>query len=81
MMADKELNLEQVTKRLDIIIYLLIKETQEKDEATKKEMIAELFEWGLKDFEIAKILGKSRSYVSSEITKFKKDKKKKEMKK
>lgn len=75
-MTNKEINLEEITKRLDIIIYLLIKQTQEKDEATKKEIIADLFEWGLKDFEIAKILGKSRSYVSSEITKFKKSKKK-----
>jgi hypothetical protein len=74
--TNKEINLEEITKRLDIIIYLLIKQTQEKDEATKKEIIADLFEWGLKDFEIAKILGKSRSYVSSEITKFKKSKKK-----
>ena len=80
-MTNKEINIEEITKRLDVIIYLLIKQTKEKDETTKKEMIAELFEWGLKDFEIASILGKTRSYVSSEITKLKKGKKKKEVKK
>jgi len=75
-MTNKEIDLEEITKRLDIIIYLLIKQTQEKDEAKKKEMITELFEWGLKDFEIARILGKSRGYVSSVITVYKKSKKK-----
>jgi len=75
-MTNKEIDLGEITKRLDIIIYLLIKQTQEKGESTKKDMIAELFEWGLKDHEIAKILGRSRSYVASEITKFKKYKKK-----
>lgn len=80
-MTKKEIDIDEITKRLDVIIYLLIKQTKEKDETTKKEMIAELFEWGLKDFEIANILGKTRSYVSSEITKLKKGKKKKEVKK
>jgi len=75
-MANKEIDLEEITKRLDTIIYLLIKQTREKDEAKKKEVIAELFELGLKDFEIAKILGKSRGYVSSVITVYKKSKKK-----
>ena len=75
-MVEKESNYEEMTERLDLIIYLLIKQRQEKDEATKKELIGELFEWGLKDFEIAKILGKSRTYIASEITQFKKAKKK-----
>lgn len=80
-MTNKDLNLEDVTKRLDLIIYLLIKQSQEKDKATNREIIGELFEWGLKDLDIAKIFGKSRGYIASEITQLKKSKKKQEVSK
>lgn len=76
-MSENELNYGEIRKRLDLMIYLLITKKQANGEATKKEMIIELYEWGLKDYEIADILGKTRSYVSSEITKFKNAKKKK----
>ena len=38
-MPDKEINLKEVNKRLDLIIYLLITQRQEKDEATKKQLL------------------------------------------
>ncbi len=79
-MSNKEINLEEITKRIDIIIYLLIKQRLEKETVTNREIISELVDRGLKDIEIANIFGKSRSYIASEITQLKKPKNKKENK-
>jgi AraC-like DNA-binding protein len=79
-MSNKEINLEEITKRIDIIIYLLIKQRLEKETVTNREIISELVDRGLKDIEIANIFGKSRSYIASEITQMKKPKNKKENK-
>ena len=75
MADEKSLNTEEITKRLDVIIYLLLKQIQEKG-ATIRQIIKELINIGLKDYEIAKILGRSRSYIASEVTLLKKSKKK-----
>lgn len=75
MADEKPLNIEEITKRLDVIIYLLLKQNQEKG-ATTRQIIKELNDIGLKDYEIAKIFGKSRSYIASEVTLLKKSKKK-----
>lgn len=67
-MTDKgSSNSKDIIKRLDVVIYLLLKQSQGQD-ATTRQMIKELNDIGLKDYEIAKIFGKSRSYISSELT-------------
>jgi len=71
----RESNLE-VVKRLELIIYLLLKKGEHEGQITKREIIKELSEWGLKDYEIANILGRSRNYVAKEISQLKKSKKK-----
>ena len=70
-----ELN-SKVVKRLELIIYLLLQQRKREIEIPKKEIIQELYGWGFSDIEIAKILGKSRGYISGEITQFRKSKKK-----
>jgi len=73
-MTGKEfMNSEEIAKRLDIIIYLLLKQSLEKG-TTTRQIIKELNDIGLKDHEIAKIFGKSRSYIASELTLLKKSK-------
>ena len=67
MIDKRSSNSEDIIKRLDVIIYLLLKQNKEQ-EATTRKMIKELNDIGLKDYEIAKIFGKSRSYISSELT-------------
>jgi len=62
---------ESMVKRLDVIIYLLLKQNQDKW-STSRQMIKELNDLGLRDYEIAKILGRSRSYIASELTLLKK---------
>lgn len=70
-----ETNMEEVTKRLDVIIYLLL-EQKRQGGTSRRDIIEQLTDLGLKDSEIARILGKTRSYVSSEVTLIKKTKKK-----
>jgi hypothetical protein len=72
---NEEINVEEVTKRLDVIIYLLLEQKRQAG-VSKKQIINELSTLGLKDWEIARILGKTRSYVSSELTQIKKPNKK-----
>jgi len=74
-MANDKLDTSEITKRLDIVIYLLLKQNKEKD-STTRQTINELSNLGLKYGEIAKILGRSGSYVASELTLLKKLKKK-----
>ncbi len=77
-MKDKEsLNIGEITKRLDFIIYLLLKQKKQNDEKdiTLRKRIEEINVFGLKDYEIARILGKSRSHVAKELTLIKKQKK------
>lgn len=73
MSKEKSIETDEITKRLNVIIYLLLKQSQEKGE-TKRQMIKELKDIGLKDKEIAEIFGRSQSYISSELTKLKKSK-------
>ncbi len=70
-----QMNMEEVTRRLDVIIYLLLEQKRQAGMSTR-HIIKELTTLGLKDWEVAKILGKTRSYVSSEITLIKKSSKK-----
>jgi DNA-binding CsgD family transcriptional regulator len=56
-----------------VIIALLInKDLREDKHLSKRDMIANLSSLGLKSAEIANILGKSLSYVSSELSQIKK---------
>ena len=70
----ENIGVEEIIKRLDLIAYLLL-EQRRQDGKPNREIIKELSEWGLKDFEIARILGRSRSYVASELTQIRKTKK------
>jgi len=72
--------LEEIKKRMDLIIYLLL-DIKKQEGKKAKEIIKELSEWGLKDYEIANILGKTRSYIASELSKTKKSLEKGEDKK
>ena len=81
VMQKEEINLEEITKRLDIIIGFLMEQAQEKSGASNREIIGRLSESGLKDTEIANILCRTRGYVSSELVKYRANKGKKEKKK
>ena len=58
---------EGIEKRLDAIIRILLKQTEVQESSTRNH-IQLLSEMGLADVEIARILGRSRGYVSSELT-------------
>lgn len=66
-----------IKKRLDVLIALIIrKEIKENKSITMREIISFLSSLNLKYTEIADILGRSPSYISSEITLVKKGDKK-----
>ena len=67
-----------IVKRLNIIIHLLLNQAEPKgaDETARAE-IKMLKDLGLTNVEIAAILGKTESYISSALSKLKKKKKKK----
>jgi len=67
-----------IRNRLDIIIYFLVKYYFKEDKVTKKQMISDFKEIGLNYSEIANILSKTKSYVSSVSSKIKKENKKNE---
>lgn len=56
-----------IERRLDAIIHVLLRQT-EVQEMNTRGRIALLKEIGLKDSEIAGILGRTRSYVASELS-------------
>lgn len=66
-----QVNVAEVTKRLDVIIYLLLEQKRQAG-TSRRDIIKELTHLGLKDSEIAGILGRTRGYVSSELTQIKK---------
>jgi DNA-binding CsgD family transcriptional regulator len=59
---------EGIAKRLDAIIRILLRQT-EVQEMSARGQIQLLEELGLSDAEIARILGRSRGYVASELSK------------
>lgn len=69
-MTAEKLETESIIKRLDTIIYILLRHNQ-LQEMTTRGHIALLTSLGLRDIEIAKILGKTRGYVASERSKIK----------
>ena len=73
MSARKEAHIEDVLKRLDIIICLLLRRSEEM---TVRQMISQLNEMGLRNSEIARILNKSPKYISKELSLLKKSSKK-----
>jgi DNA-binding CsgD family transcriptional regulator len=58
---------EGIEKRLDAIIRILLKQT-EVQESSSRAHIQLLSELGLSDAEIARILGRTRGYVASELS-------------
>jgi DNA-binding CsgD family transcriptional regulator len=73
-MAEKELDTVGIERRLDVLIRLMLRPT-DVQEMTNREQIALLSSAGLRDTEIANILGKTRSYVASEMTQVRKKEK------
>lgn len=67
---------DSIIKRLDVIIYFLFKYHLKEHSKEMKHIFSEIKDLGLDDSEIADIFGKSKSYISSAITKSKKEEKK-----
>jgi len=67
----ENMELDQIIRRLDVIINLMLKE------AKGREKIKILNQIGLKANEIAGVMGRTRSYVDSELTQIRKELKKK----
>ncbi len=61
---------EEINKRLDAIINILLRHNQ-LQEMTTREHIEILNSVGLRDAEIARILGRTRGYVAGELSKMK----------
>ena len=58
---------EAIVKRLDALIYLTLNVARLKD-LTSEQKIQELKGLGFTDVEVAKIIGKTRGYVSSAVS-------------
>jgi len=56
-----------IERRLDAIIHILLRQT-EVQEMNAREQIQVLDRLGLRDSEIARILGRTRGYVASELS-------------
>lgn len=65
---DENANFKEVISRLDAIIRILLRQSQ-IEEMNTGEQILILNSAGLSDSDIAKIIGKTRNYTSSVITK------------
>ena len=68
---EKDAGFREIIRRLDVVIYFLLKKDMQEG-TSNREIIKQLYGLGLKDVEIAGILGRSRSYVASEISLLKK---------
>ena len=60
--------MEEVTRRLDVVIALLATIATKDEGTTLREKILMLEGFGLKPSEIASILGKKSSHVSKELS-------------
>jgi len=67
-------DMDGVEKRLDAIINILLRQTK-LQEGSSRAHIALLYSIGFSDSEIARVLGKTRGYVSSELALIRKAKK------
>lgn len=60
--------MEEVTKRLDVVIALLATIATRDENITLREKVLMLDGFGLRPVEIASILGKKSSYISKELS-------------
>jgi len=60
--------MEEVTRRLDVVIALLATIATKDENTTLREKILMLEGFGLKPSEIASILNKKSSYISKELS-------------
>jgi len=74
-MGDERI-LRQVLRRLDVLIALELGNSPEGERISVAERISRLHELGLAPAEIASIIGKSTSHVTSALSKQRKSKKK-----
>ena len=72
---------EALLRRLDVLIHFALKRELSTNSLTTREGINILNQLGLSDKEICRILGRSRSYVSSELTQIRKRREKNEERK
>lgn len=64
---------EDITKRLDVVIALLVTIASKDGNDSIRERIIMLYSFGLRPSEIAPILGKTASHVSKELSLAKKE--------
>ena len=67
MSSEEKKNLDEVVNRLDAIIRILLRQNNIQ-EMTTADQIMILNSSGLKGSDIAKIMGKTRSYISSVLS-------------
>ncbi len=65
--ADDTASTAGIERRLDAIIHILLRQT-DVQEMSAREQIEVLDRLGLRDSEIARILGRTRGYVASELS-------------
>jgi len=66
---DKEAaDFDGIERRLDAIIHILLRQTEAQEMSTR-DQIGTLSRLGLRDWEIARILCRTRGYVASELSK------------
>jgi len=70
--------LDKLVSRVDVLIYLALRQQADKQKLTMRERIHVLSSLGLYYKDIARIFGKSDTYIASELTQLKKKAKKKE---
>ncbi len=80
MKKEEKPDFDDITRRLDAIIRILLRQNQVQ-EMSSGEQIVLLKTAGLTDIEIARFLGRTRSYVSSAATLTKRKKVKKNVRK
>ena len=74
MKNDEKIDWTAITKRLDALLYILMKQVKVQEMSTR-EQIGLLNSIGLKDTEIARIFGgKTRGYIASELSQLRKKK-------
>jgi len=66
-MASTETTTEDVVRRLDIIIALLLEHASESSNVSMTDKIVKLAEMGLSQAEIGRVLGKGSNYVGAAL--------------
>lgn len=68
IMEREGLNIQSVSKQLDVVIALLATIATKDEDVTLRDKIAMLNSFGLRSSEIASVLNKKPAYVSKELS-------------